>query len=65
MEKITLTVPASRALSGRALAGVVGSGDMEVLFNAEPGQTLTIDNHLRRQQPGSLGGTVQPPANGQ
>jgi hypothetical protein len=43
MEKITLTVPASRALSGRALAGVVGSGDMEVLFTAEPGQTLTID----------------------
>ena len=41
--KITLTVPASRALSGRALAGVVGSGDMEVLFTAEPGQTLTID----------------------
>ena len=43
MEKITLTVPASRTLSGRALAGVVGSGDMEVLFTTEPGQTLTID----------------------
>ena len=43
MEKITLTVPASRTLSGRALAGVVGSGDMEVLSPAEPGQTLTID----------------------
>lgn len=43
MEKITLTVPASREVSGRALAGVVGSGDMEVLFTAEPGQTLTID----------------------
>ena len=28
MEKITLTVPASREVSGRALAGVVGSGDM-------------------------------------
>ncbi|MEG9083361.1 malonate decarboxylase acyl carrier protein, partial [Escherichia coli] len=28
MEKITLTMPASRTLSGRALAGVVGSGDM-------------------------------------
>lgn len=38
MEKITLTVPASREVSGRALAGVVGSGDMEVLFAAEPGQ---------------------------
>ncbi|MCP5716275.1 malonate decarboxylase acyl carrier protein, partial [Klebsiella pneumoniae] len=25
MEKITLTVPASREVSGRALAGVVGS----------------------------------------
>ncbi|VFS32648.1 Malonate decarboxylase acyl carrier protein [Enterobacter cancerogenus] len=37
MEKITLTMPASRALSGKALAGVVGSGDMEVLFAAEPG----------------------------
>ena len=43
MEKITLTVPASREVSGRALAGVVGSGDMEALFTAEPGQTLTID----------------------
>ena len=43
MEKITLTVPASREVSGRALAGVVGSGDMEVLFTPEPGQTLTID----------------------
>ncbi|CDZ86195.1 2-(5''-triphosphoribosyl)-3'-dephosphocoenzyme-A synthase [Citrobacter koseri] len=28
---------------GRALAGVVGSGDMEVLFTADQGQTLTID----------------------
>ncbi|MBE3469496.1 malonate decarboxylase acyl carrier protein [Enterobacter cloacae complex sp. P15RS] len=43
MEKITLTVPASREVSGRALAGVVGSGDMEALFTAEPGKTLTID----------------------
>ena len=43
MEKITLTVPASREVSGRALAGVVGCGDMEVLFTAEPGQTLIID----------------------
>ncbi len=33
MEKITLTVPASREVSGRALAGVVGSGDMEVVFS--------------------------------
>ena len=43
MEHITLTVPASRTLSGKALAGVVGSGDMEVLFTADQGQTLTID----------------------
>nr|WP_318383332.1 malonate decarboxylase acyl carrier protein [uncultured Enterobacter sp.] len=43
MEHITISLPASRALSGKALAGVVGSGDMEVLFTAEPGQTLTID----------------------
>jgi len=44
MEKITLTLPASRTLNGKALAGVVGSGDMEVLFTAEPGQkTLTVD----------------------
>ena len=34
MEQITLSFPASRALSGRALAGVVGSGDMEVLHTA-------------------------------
>jgi malonate decarboxylase delta subunit len=43
MEKITLSVPASRTLSGKALAGVVGSGDMEVLFTADQSQTLTID----------------------
>ena len=43
MEKITLTVPASRVVSGRALAGVVGSGDMEVLFTADQNQTLTIE----------------------
>ncbi|OQP30729.1 malonate decarboxylase acyl carrier protein [Pantoea latae] len=43
MEHITLSLPANRTLSGRALAGVVGSGDMEVLFTAAEGQTLTID----------------------
>jgi malonate decarboxylase delta subunit len=42
MEQITLSFPASRALSGKALAGVVGSGDMEVLFTAA-GDTLNID----------------------
>ncbi len=43
MEHITITVPAGRVLRGKALAGVVGSGDMEVLFTAVQGQTLTID----------------------
>ena len=43
MENITLSFPASRSLSGKALAGVVGSGDMEVLFTATDAQTLTID----------------------
>ncbi len=43
MENITLSFPASRSLSGKALAGVVGSGDMEVLFTASDAQTLTID----------------------
>ena len=49
MEKITLTVPASRTLNGKALAGVVGSGDMEVLFTADQSQTLTsVDNSRGR-----------------
>ncbi|MBJ3814118.1 malonate decarboxylase acyl carrier protein [Shimwellia pseudoproteus] len=43
MEQITLSFPASRSLNGRALAGVVGSGDMEVLFTADQGQMLTIE----------------------
>ena len=43
MEHITLSLPANRALSGKALAGVVGSGDMEVLYTATEGQTLSID----------------------
>ena len=43
MEHITLSFPASRTLSGKALAGVVGSGDMEVLFTAAAGETLSID----------------------
>ncbi|CAK6495249.1 Malonate decarboxylase acyl carrier protein [Pantoea sp. Nvir] len=43
MEHITLSFPANRTFSGRALAGVVGSGDMEVLFTAAEGQTLSID----------------------
>lgn len=43
MEHITLSFPAQRTLSGKALAGVVGSGDMEVLFTATEGHTLKID----------------------
>ncbi|AUQ25064.1 malonate decarboxylase acyl carrier protein [Dickeya zeae] len=43
MEHITLSFPATRTASGNALAGVVGSGDMEVLLTADAGQTLTID----------------------
>lgn len=43
MEYITLSFPASRTLQGKALAGVVGSGDMEVLFTAANEQTLNID----------------------
>lgn len=43
MEHITLSFPATRTVSGKALAGVVGSGDMEVLFTAAQGEILTID----------------------
>lgn len=43
MEHITLSFPATRTLSGKALSGVVGSGDMEVLFTAAEGDALTVD----------------------
>ncbi|KKB06557.1 malonate decarboxylase acyl carrier protein [Pantoea anthophila] len=43
MEHITLSLPANRLFSGRALAGVVGSGDMEVLYTATQGDTLNVD----------------------
>ena len=43
MEHITLSFPASRTFSGKALAGVVGSGDMEVLYTATEGQTLNVN----------------------
>ena len=49
MEQITLSFPASRALSGRALAGVVGSGDMEVLYTAVQ-ITTSVDNSQARWQ---------------
>ncbi|MEB6224392.1 malonate decarboxylase acyl carrier protein [Pantoea anthophila] len=42
MEHITLSLPANRLLSGSALAGVVGSGDMEVLYTATQGDTLNV-----------------------
>lgn len=42
MEHITLILPATRQLSGKALAGVVGSGDMEVLYVADNSQQLTV-----------------------
>lgn len=56
MEQITISLPATRQLSGKALAGVVGSGDMEVLFVADGGQQLTVrlttsvDNSEKRWQ---------------
>ena len=56
MQQIHLTLPATRQLHGRALAGVVGSGDMEVLFTAGPGTqlevtiTTSVDNSERRWQ---------------
>ncbi|MBK4715135.1 MULTISPECIES: malonate decarboxylase acyl carrier protein [Tenebrionibacter/Tenebrionicola group] len=43
MEQITLSFPATRTVSGHSLAGVVGSGDMEVLFTADEGETLVVD----------------------
>ena len=43
MELITFSVPASRTLSGKALAGVVGSGDMEVLYTAGQSNTLNVE----------------------
>ncbi|HGW4084900.1 TPA: malonate decarboxylase acyl carrier protein [Klebsiella michiganensis] len=43
MEQIKLSFPANRALSGKALAGVVGSGDMEVLYTAGQSETLNVE----------------------
>ncbi len=42
MEKITLSYPARRTFSGNALAGVVGSGDMEVLYRADNSALLSV-----------------------
>jgi len=43
MQQISLNFPATRRLNGRALAGVVGSGDMEVLFVADGSDTLNVE----------------------
>jgi len=43
MQQFTFSFPASRQLSGRALAGVVGSGDMEVLYIARDSDLLHVD----------------------
>ena len=43
MEQIKLSFPANRAFSGKALAGVVGSGDMEVLYTAGQSDTLNVE----------------------
>ncbi|MFD1803989.1 malonate decarboxylase acyl carrier protein [Mixta tenebrionis] len=42
MEQITLSYPATRTLQGRALVGVVGSGDMEALFVPDAGEKLEV-----------------------
>lgn len=42
MEYIQLSYPASRQLTERALAGVVGSGDLEVLFEPHQEQQLRV-----------------------
>lgn len=42
MEHINLSYPASVTLPGRALTGVVGSGDMEALFEPETSGRLTV-----------------------
>ncbi|WJV51968.1 malonate decarboxylase subunit delta [Pectobacteriaceae bacterium CE90] len=42
MESIELRYPAQQSLPGRALVGVVGSGDLEALYEPATDQTLTI-----------------------
>lgn len=43
MEQINLTLFATRQTAGKALAGVVSSGDLEVLFTAGTGGMLEVD----------------------
>ncbi|AXU97634.1 MAG TPA: malonate decarboxylase acyl carrier protein [Erwinia persicina] len=56
MQQITFSFPATRHLSGKALAGVVGSGDMEVLYVADDKDelrvaiTTSVDNSSPRWQ---------------
>lgn len=59
MEQITLSFPASRALSGRALAGVVGSGDMEVLYTAAQSATLNVQIITSVDNSRALAGAVR------
>lgn len=42
MEHINLTFSATRQMAGKALAGVVSSGDLEVLFTAGKGPVLEV-----------------------
>lgn len=59
MEQITLSFPANRALSGRALAGVVGSGDMEVLYTAAQSATLNVQITTSVDNSRALAGAVR------
>lgn len=42
MERIELSYPATETLKNNALAGVVGSGDLEVMFTPHDEKTLAI-----------------------
>lgn len=42
MERIELDFPAGNALPAKALAGVVGSGDLEALYQPTVGQSLHV-----------------------
>lgn len=42
MEKLNFAFPASQPAAGRALAGVVGSGDLEVLVEPNDAGTTTV-----------------------
>ena len=43
MERFELSYPAQHALPGRAQAGVVGSGDLEALYEPKAGNLLTVN----------------------